>query len=178
MIYENRDDDATLLRLFHHPIRYAQASNHFSLPAQLLARPVVRSYRRLVELLGVFPFDLMQGPAGQNGFAEAIEQLILGQLARGEPIPTVAQFANAFNTSSATLRRRLAEENVTLGTIKERCRHQLAIELLAQEPRLKIADVAQRLGFSDARAFRRAFRTWSSESPEAYRLTRGATASV
>lgn len=172
MIYENRDDDATLLRLFHHPIRYAQASNHFSLPAQLLARPVVRSYRRLVELLGVFPFDLMQGPAGQNGFAEAIEQLILGQLARGEPIPTVAQFANAFNTSSATLRRRLAEEDVTFGAIKERCRHQLAIELLEQKPRLKIADVAQRLDFSDARAFRRAFRTWSGESPEAYRSGR------
>lgn len=176
VIYDNRGDEVTLPRLFHHPILYAQQDNHFCFPAQYLGKPVVRSYQRLVELLAVFPFDVMHGPGGQHCFSEAVEHLILGQLARGEPIPTAARFANVFNMSSATFRRRLAEENATLGDVKERCRRQLAIELLGPESHLKIADVALRLGFSDARAFRRAFRVWTGESPGAYRSGRSGSA--
>jgi len=169
VVYENRGNDALLLRLFHHPIVYAQVDNHFGLPLHYLGKPVVRSYQRLIELLAVFPFDVMQGADVQHCFSEAVEQLILARLAHGEPIPTTIQFTHVFNISSATFRRRLAEEGVTLGDIKERCRRQLAIELLGPDSRLKIGDVALRLGFSDARAFRRAFRGWTGMPPETYR---------
>ncbi|QDX82676.1 hypothetical protein B9N43_16400 [Denitratisoma sp. DHT3] len=167
--YENRGNKETLLRLFHHPILYNQTGNHFRFPSQYLSKPVVRSYQRLVELLSVFPFDLMRDPRASGQFAEAVEHLIATQLARGEAIPTLTQFASFFNISSATFRRRLAEEHISLGEIKERCRRDLAVELLAPEFRLKVADVATRLGFSDARAFRRAFRLWTGQSPDAYR---------
>lgn len=152
------------------PIVYAQPDNHFSFPLHCLGKPVVRSCQRLAELLAVFPFDVMQGSDMQHCFSEAVEQLILARLARGEPIPTATQFAHTFNISDATFRRRLAEENARLSDIKERCRRQLATELLTSPSRIKIADVALRLGFSDARAFRRAFRQWTGASPEAYRL--------
>jgi AraC-like DNA-binding protein len=111
----------------------------------------------------------MRDPRASGQFAEAVEHLIATQLARGEAIPTLTQFASFFNISSATFRRRLAEEHISLGEIKERCRRDLAVELLAPEFRLKVADVATRLGFSDARAFRRAFRLWTGQSPDAYR---------
>lgn len=169
VIYEHRGNTETLLRLFHHPLLYRQQGNHFRFPARYLAKPVVRSYPRLVELLRLFPFDLMRDPSGEFHFAEAIEHLINTQLARGEAVPTVAQLANVFNISSATFRRRLADESVSLRDIKERCRHRLAMELLAPGSRLKIAEVAIRLGFGDARAFRRAFVQWAGQSPDAYR---------
>jgi len=167
--YDNRGNDATLLRLFHHPILYGQSDNQFSFPAHCLDKPVVRSYQRLVELLTVFPFDVMCGPGGQSHFSEAVEHLVLGQLARGEPIRAAGRFANFFGVSVATFRRRLAEEGTSLSEIKEHCRIQLAAELLGPQSRLKIADIGLRMGFSDARAFRRAFRTWTGESPEAFR---------
>lgn len=167
--YENRGNKEILLRLFHQPILYDQPGNHFRFPASYLDKPVVRNYQRLVELLSVFPFDLMRDPAGNGQFAEAVEHLISTQLARGEAIPNLTQFASFFNISSATFRRRLAEEHVNLGDIKERCRRELALDLLAPESRFKVADVAVRLGFSDARAFRRAFRLWTGQSPDAYR---------
>ena len=168
--YEHRGNTETLLRLFHHPILYQQPGNHFRFPASCLAKPVVRNYQRLVELLRLFPFDLMRDPSGEFRFAEALEQLINTQLARGEPIPTVAQLASVFNISSATFRRRLADEAVSLRDIKERCRRQLANELLAPGANLKIAEIAARLGFGDARAFRRAFIHWQGRPPDAYRM--------
>ena len=167
--YEHRGNTETLLRLFHHPILYQQQGNHFRFSARYLAKPVVRNYQRLVELLRLFPFDLMRDPSGEFHFAETIEHLINTQLARSEPVPTVAQLASVFNISSATFRRRLADESVSLRDIKERCRHRLATELLAPGSRLKIAEIATRLGFGDARAFRRAFVQWAGRSPDAYR---------
>lgn len=167
--YENRGNKETLLRLFHHPILYNQSGNYFRFPSKYLAKPVVRSYQRLIELLKVFPFDLMRDPSTTGHFAEAVEHLITTQLARGQAIPTLTEFASFFNTSSATFRRRLAEERVRLGDIKERCRHELAAQLLA-ESRLKVADIATQIGFSDARAFRRAFRKWTGQSPDAFRM--------
>ena len=167
--YEHRGNTETLLRLFHHPILYRQPGNHFRFPAKYLTKPVVRSYQRLVELLRLFPFDLMRDPSGELRFAEAIEHMINTQLARGEPVPTVTQLASVFNISSATFRRRLSDESVNLRDIKERCRHRLAMELLAPGSRLKIAEIATRLGFGDARAFRRAFVQWAGRSPDAYR---------
>ena len=131
------------------------------------------SYRRLEELLSVFAFDLSDDPSADGQFQEAVEQLILGRLAKGEKIPTLTQFASFFNVSSATFRRRLAEEGISLTDIKERCRHLAAIELLAPQARLKVADVATRLGFSDSRSFRRAFRSWTGQSPDEYRHPKG-----
>lgn len=167
--WEDRGSKEILLRLFHHVILYDQPGNHFRFPASYLAKPVVRSYQRLVELLRVFPFDLMSDPTSGGQFAEAVEHLVATQLGRGEAIPSLVQFASFFNISSATFRRRLAEEGTSIGEIKERCRRQLAMELLAAESPLKIADIADRLAFSDARAFRRAFGLWTGLSPDAYR---------
>ena len=65
--------------------------------------------------------------------------------------------------------RRLREEGVTLDAIKQRLRLKLAEELLQPGARLKVSDVALRLGFSDVRSFRRAFIEWTGKSPDAWR---------
>ena len=61
------------------------------------------------------------------------------------------------------------EEGLTLEQIKQRLRLQLALELLHPSARLKVSDVAQRLGFSDVRAFRRAFIEWTGATPDEWR---------
>jgi len=167
--YGERENREALLRLFHHPILYSQACNHFQFPARFLDKAVVRNYQQLVELLAVFPFDLMLAPSSDGLFSEAIEQLIAAKLHKGENIPSLGSFADFFSMSSATLRRRLAKEGVSFNTLKERCRRDAAFQLLRRDPKIRVADVAGYLGFNDARTFRRAFRSWTGESPDQYR---------
>lgn len=163
-------DRATLERFFQQPIRFGQADNHFGFPARYLDKPVVRSYQRLVERLSVLPFDHLRDAGGDDGrFAETVEHIVAAQLARRQGIPTMEQFASFFNVSRATFQRRLGEEGETLEQIKQRVRLRLALELLHPSARLKVSDVAERLGFSDVRSLRRAFIEWTGQSPDAWR---------
>ncbi|WP_222428706.1 AraC family transcriptional regulator [Denitratisoma sp. DHT3] len=166
--YENRGNERVLLRLFRHPIFYGQPGNYFRFPVKYLKKPVVRSHQRMMEMLAVFPFDLMRDPGKDGQLAEVVENLIRTQISRGESIPTLEQFAKFFRISTATFRRRLGDEH-SLREIKERCRFELAMELLAPGSRLRISDVATHLAFNDVRSFRRAFRLWTGSSPWEYR---------
>lgn len=68
----------------------------------------------------------------------------------------------------ATLRRKLETEGTTYSEIVDDLRRELAEQHLAHGE-LTISEVAFLLGFSDVRAFGRAFRRWTSESPSEYR---------
>lgn len=168
-------DRGTLERFFQQPIRFGCPDNSFRFPARLLAKPVVRSYQRLVERLAVFPFDHLREPRDGSRFADAVEHIVGARLARAQGVPTLEQFASYFNVSRATFQRRLREEGVGLEAIKQRVRLKLACELLQPAARLKVSDVALRLGFSDVRAFRRAFIGWTGRSPDAWRRTAAGT---
>ncbi|CAB1370696.1 conserved protein of unknown function [Denitratisoma oestradiolicum] len=155
--------------VFHQAVHFGEATNNFHFPADFLKYPVVRNYQRLREILGTLPLDMMPSPAMSWRLSDAVEKVISAHLAKEEAIPTMQELAGLFSISVTTFRRRLEEENSPLKVIKERCRLKLAVELLASPARLKIEDVAQRLGFSDASGFRRAFKTWAGVPPDNYR---------
>lgn len=158
----------TLFDLFHYSIRFDAAASHFEFPARYLRKPVVRSYQELLELLRFFPFDLFTTDLQFQRLDEALHALIKGALLKHEPAPTIAQLASLFNVSQATFRRRLEEEQTSITAIKEKCRHELASELL-QNDQFTLEEIADKLGFSDAGAFRRAFKSWTGLTPSAYR---------
>lgn len=68
----------------------------------------------------------------------------------------------------ATLRRKLEGEGTTYSDIVDDLRRELAEQHLTRGD-LTISEVAFLLGFSDVRAFGRAFRRWTGSSPSEYR---------
>jgi AraC-like DNA-binding protein len=76
----------------------------------------------------------------------------------------IEHVARRLNVSARTLHRRLDEEGTVFRNILDETRHDLAIELLARSE-LSTAAVAERLGFSSARSFYRAFARWTGTSP-------------
>lgn len=68
--------------------------------------------------------------------------------------------------SAATLRRKLEAEGSSFRDLRRDVLNDAAKTLLLR--RKSIAEVADELGFSDFRAFNRAFRAWNGESPKSF----------
>ncbi|WEJ74720.1 AraC family transcriptional regulator [Pseudomonas sp. PSE14] len=96
---------------------------------------------------------------------ETVERAIARDLAHGSHIDKVAA---DLNMSSRTLRRRLGEHETTFDALQERVRRARAMSLLSN-PDLPIERIAEALGYSDVRGFRRAFKRWTGRSPSACR---------
>ncbi|MFE9580412.1 helix-turn-helix domain-containing protein [Nocardia sp. NPDC006044] len=76
--------------------------------------------------------------------------------------------AHRLALSPRTLQRRLHELNTTWRAEVEHVRQQHALHLL-RDTGLPVQSVAARVGYSDARALRRAFQRWTGHSPDAFR---------
>lgn len=82
-----------------------------------------------------------------------------------------ASVAAAANMSVRTAQRITAEHGTTLQALIDKVREHRASELL-QDNRNDIGSIAFLLGYSDERAFRRAFQRWSGQTPSDYRRQR------
>lgn len=161
-------DPRTTAYLMPFPIVHDAAENAITFPSALLERPVVRTPVELEQLLVYFPFDLDQPQSRHHALSERIHHQLVAQLASGEPLATAQSLSRQFSISVATLKRRLAAEGTSLGALKLRAREELAKRMLA-DPRLSVTETARALHFSDAGAFRRAFRNWTGQSPSQWR---------
>ena len=81
---------------------------------------------------------------------------------------TTASIAAAANMSVRTAQRVAAEHGMTLQDLIDKVREQRAVELL-QDSRNNIGSIAFLLGYSDERAFRRAFQRWTGRTPSDFR---------
>jgi AraC-like DNA-binding protein len=75
-----------------------------------------------------------------------------------------------------TLRRRLASLNLSLFTLIEQARTELACDALRGSSAIK--EIADRLGFSEVSAFHRAFKRWTGTTPGQYRNAHRRSASA
>jgi AraC-like DNA-binding protein len=84
-------------------------------------------------------------------------------------LPNQELIAAELNISVATLRRRLTAKRLSFRSLVDKVNSEQAVNLLhEQQPILRIAE---RLGYSDERSFKRAFKRWYGVSPAAYRDT-------
>lgn len=157
------------------------------------ARGEAGSYRELLGLLPdfsagedglLFAEDDLQVPLIQANalMREHLRQLADAQLQRLGAQSLAAQvqgllrehpqwgkerIAERLGLSGRHLNRRLAEEGSSFKLLRERVLHAMAEQLLHSPARL--AEVAERLGFSDESAFAKAFRRWSGMTPGQFR---------
>jgi AraC-like DNA-binding protein len=134
-----------------------------------LQAPIVRDLDELQALMNVYPAVtvIAEGPAS---LSQRIGRLLLSQNLAAKPILQASRLASTLNMSEATMRRKLRDEGSSYGEIRRQCQLQMACHLLRQD-NWSIAAIGCRIGFNDEAAFRRAFKSWTGESPSAWRAS-------
>ncbi len=157
-----------LLDVFGLPLKFEQPVNFLSFSARHLEQRVVRSSTELKNIIDYFPFDLSWSRTSDKALGDQIRLLLLDALQHRKHVPSLTTVAQLLHLSPVTLRRHLSEEGRSYIELRASSQHEFAKYLLGQT-RMSMEDVAERLGFSSDRAFRRAFREWSGETPTAFR---------
>jgi AraC-like DNA-binding protein len=160
-----RENTLPLLRLFQAPVLAGGDCYSLEFDCAALRWVNVRSAAELDDFIVCFPCAVLE-PAAAS-LSARVETVLSAALRHGLVVPTQAQVAADFALPLATFRRRLAAEGKRFSELRRRCLQQQACLWLEQG--VAVAEVAQRLGFSDAGSFRRAFHQWLGCAPSAWR---------
>jgi AraC-like DNA-binding protein len=84
------------------------------------------------------------------------------------PAPSREQIADMLGTSPRTLARRLKNAGTSFAALHRSVQQERATNFL-RHTSMPMAEVAERLGYSDAAAFTRAFQAWTGQAPSHWR---------
>ncbi len=99
--------------------------------------------------------------------ANHFDRIRLGERS-GMPAPSLEVMAEQLHTTPRTLIRRLKRQDCAYRTLLEAAQIECADSLL-QQAALSVADIAERMGYSDPANFGRAFRKMTGVTPAAWR---------
>lgn len=109
--------------------------------------------------------DVVAGEHAHYENLQSTSSLVRDALSRG--VVEQSDVAAQMGVSVATLRRRLADEETGFRDLRRDVLNETAKRLLLTTQ--SIADVSEVLGFSEFRAFNRAFKDWNGVTPTAFR---------
>jgi AraC-like DNA-binding protein len=145
--------------------RFGQPMNRMLFDAGSLDLPIVTADRAACRLAR----KLCERALDELGFDAGLADRVRRLLASYEGgFPSFAQVAAHIHLSPRTLKRRLAAQGLSFSALIDRERREKALDLL-RSSRLSIEDVAERLDYTAASSFVRAFHRWTGKTPAAYR---------
>lgn len=154
--------------LLHCPVEFAHPDDAIEFPIDYLQRAIVRTYPDLMEFLAQFPFNCETDDSFTGTISERVKSIYSTALEMHQQLPDIEHLAESFGLSPSTFKRRLAEEGGSIGAIKDEWRRDKALKDLTSSSRT-IEEIADGLGFSCGKTFRRAFGRWTSTSPTRFR---------
>ncbi len=160
LAYEMREVSA-YRNFFGCEVLFNKEANRIVLHKEDLSAAVLTSDQSMFRLFNSMVAD-KQALLGAVSTGENLKQLLFMQF-RGR-IPTIEEAASALNMTPRHLQRRLLEEQTTFRYIAGETRKEIALQLM-QNPAIKISEISDILGYSDLTAFRKAFKSWTNETP-------------
>lgn len=157
--------DAAYRRFFACPVRFGAGVNRIHVETRWLNVRVPHYDRLTCSLLQRQLETMMRTPPG---LPQVVQTVVDRLRTSSEAATSQQQLAEDINLSARTLRRRLQREATGYKSLRDEALYARARDLLSS-PGTTVDQVAATLGYSDARAFRRAFKRWSGQSPGTYR---------
>ncbi|MBB3167100.1 AraC family transcriptional regulator [Simiduia aestuariiviva] len=150
---------------------FAQAQNRICFATRFLNERVAQNSQTLANFLAQAPVSLLSHYQRDTSLSAQVRQLLQCAVdgdEGGVEQCGLEQIAEQLHLTSQTLRRRLKEEGNSFQEIKDAVRCALAIHYLVRDD-LPVQDIAEKMGFSEASVFFKAFKRWTGLTPGAYR---------
>jgi AraC-like DNA-binding protein len=156
---------ARMAEIFGVMPRFDAEENSYAIDQARLDQPIAFGNPLVAQQVEKECKALLERRRQRKGLAEKVRDIILHEPKR---IPALDAVAAKLCMTTRTLRRHLVTEGTSYRELVEEVRQTLAQELLTRG-RLKMEEVAERLGYSDATSFAHAFRRWKGQTPREYR---------
>lgn len=160
-----RPEDVTPFRhFFQVPLRFDNEQYAVAFSTSWLSRPMPDTSPELLFLLQkeVNKLELKQG----TNFLEQVRSLLRTTLVTGHS--SADQVAELLSMNRRTLNRHLNVLGTSFQKVADEIRFEIARQLL-EDSAMEILQIALFLGYSNASAFTRSFRRWSSTTPANWR---------
>lgn len=160
-------DPAQYKEYFGCPVHFDSSFNGVVVDEKSLEVPLISSNKEVLQALCNHA-ELQLAEKKTQASLLVIRQFIIEQLPE-TGVPSLQQVAEHLGISTRQLQRKFQKEGTNLTELIEAVRTNLAIAYLTQSDH-KLAYVAQMLGYSEQSAFQRAFKRWTGETPQSFRL--------
>jgi AraC-like DNA-binding protein len=159
-----------LKKVFHCPIQFEALENTISFSSEQLQRRVVHTADSLSEFFNNLVYQLIASELVPSSTSAAIKSLVSIDMPNG--MPSFTAIAEHLHMSESSLRRRLQKESTSYQVLKNEVRCEVAIDKLLNE-QVKVAELAEYLGFTEPSSFIRSFKGWTGLTPKAYKEKMG-----
>lgn len=152
-------------QLFKTDVRWGQSWTGFTLPLDVVDRPLAMSDPAAFEEAARICQRELDKLTGNESVATRVRRVLLESQ---NGFPSLQTTARLMRLTPRTLHRRLVDDGTSFKQLLDELRHTLAIENL-KAGRRSVQEIAYALGYTDVANFRRAFKRWAGTSPSAYR---------
>ncbi|BFM14495.1 ornithine utilization transcriptional regulator OruR [Maricurvus nonylphenolicus] len=150
---------------FQCPLFFDAESNKAIMSAKALDVPNPAANQVTAELAIKLCDDMLTRQDSQRSLINKIQLIFLRD---EDNFPTAKDIAEELGLSERNMRRILKELNTSFQEIFDDVRKDMAISYLENSDLMQ-EDIAEKLGFSEASSFYRAFKKWTGKPPTAYR---------
>ncbi|WP_226623041.1 AraC family transcriptional regulator [Brucella anthropi] len=169
------EDTRPYLAYFGCPVLFGQPVTRLCFEASALQLPLRQPDAALFRILEQQAQSTMAALPPIDDLEHTLRQAI-ARLARNGEV-SIERVACDMRVTSRTLHRRLARLGLQFSELRDDTLRRLAVDYL-RDPRLSQGEIAWLLGYSEHSAFTRAFRRWTGQSPQQWRLAKSQKTAV
>lgn len=162
--------DATALRryreFFKVPVSFSQTQDCLVFPASDLKIPVATADPQLLTIVEAHAANLQAELDVEQDLIGLVRFLIRKRLSSGQC--NISYITDALEMHAKTLQRRLSENDYSFKGLLNEERHKLA-QFYLSKSEISLSELAEILGYSEASAMSRAFKSISGMSPQQWR---------